>query len=147
VHVSAFLWLVANPFPGFVGRPGSYPVELHIAPPERQNRWSVFFRWLLGIPALLVTITYGALAGVVALLGWFAALFTGRMPLGLRNAGALALRYGSQTHGYLYVLTPSYPYAGPTRQDGPGPAPGAAPSGPFAQPASPAPEGGLPGDA
>jgi uncharacterized protein DUF4389 len=144
LHVSAFLWLVANPFPGFVGAQGSYPVELQIAPPERQNRWSVFFRWLLGIPTLLLAITYGALAGVVALLGWFASLFTARMPLGLRNAGALALRYGAQTHGYLYMLTPTYPYAGPTREDGPRPALGEAPASPFAPPAPAAPEGGSP---
>lgn len=144
LHVSAFLWLVANPFPGFVGAQGSYPVDLHIAPPERQNRWSAFFRWLLGIPALLLAITYGALAGVVALLGWFASLFTARMPLGLRNAGALALRYGAQTHGYLYMLTPSYPYAGPTREDRPRPTLGEAPASPFAPPAPAAPEGGPP---
>jgi Domain of unknown function (DUF4389) len=147
LHVSAYLWLLANPFPGFVGRAGSYPVDLRIAAPERQNRWSVFFRWLLGIPALLLAITFGALGGVVAVLGWFASLFTGRMPLGLRNAGALALRYGAQTHGYLYMLTPSYPYSGPTRQDGPRPAPGEAPPGSPAQAPFVAPEGGLPGGA
>src|SRR5205807_2463552 len=29
-HVYAFLFLVANPFPGFAGRQGSYPVEATI---------------------------------------------------------------------------------------------------------------------
>ena len=28
-HTTAFLYLVANPFPGFTGRAGSYPVDLH----------------------------------------------------------------------------------------------------------------------
>jgi len=31
----------------------------------------------------------------------------------MRNAGALALRYGAQTHGYLLMLTDAYPYSGP----------------------------------
>src|SRR5205823_10957106 len=46
-HVYAFLMLVANPFPGFTGAPGSYPVDLEIAPPERQRRLTVLFRFLL----------------------------------------------------------------------------------------------------
>jgi hypothetical protein len=33
----------------------------------------------------------------------------------LRNAGALALRYQAQTHGYLLLLTDAYPYGGPAR--------------------------------
>ena len=35
------------------------------------------------------------------------------MPLGLRNAGALALGYGAQTNGYLLLVTGAYPYSGP----------------------------------
>ena len=30
--------LVGNPFPGFVGKPGSYPVDLELPAPERQKR-------------------------------------------------------------------------------------------------------------
>ena len=43
----------------------------------------------------------------------FAALFRGRMPDGLRNLGAYALRYSGQTSAYAYVLTARYPDAGP----------------------------------
>jgi hypothetical protein len=113
-HVSAYLYLIANPFPGFTGRPGSYPVDLVIGERERQNRWTVFFRGLLGLPALIVAGAYGNLLGAAAVLGWFAALFTGRMPRGLRNAGALGIRYSGQAYGYLFLLTGSYPYSGPT---------------------------------
>jgi len=55
------------------------------------------------------------LAFLAAMLGWFSSLARGRMPLGLRNAGALALRYQAQTHGYLLLLSDSYPYSGPVR--------------------------------
>jgi hypothetical protein len=118
-HVFAFLTLVGNPFPGFVGAAGSYPVELVVAPRELQNRWTVGFRIVLAIPALLLASAYGAVLFVAALLGWFAALATARMPRGLRNAGALALRYSGQTYGYLYLLTGSYPYGGPTAAQSP----------------------------
>jgi hypothetical protein len=113
LHVFAYLYLVANPFPGFTGERGSYPIELRIAERARQNRWTVGFRIVLALPALLIAGAYGTLAFSVAFLGWFASLFTGTMPLGLRNAGALALRYGSQTYGYLFMVNGAYPYSGP----------------------------------
>lgn len=113
LHVSAFVYLIANPFPGFTGARGSYPIELHAAENARQNRWSVLARAPIALPALLIASVYSSLLLVVAILGWFAALATGRMPLGLRNAGALALRYGAQTWGYLLVVTDAYPYSGP----------------------------------
>src|SRR5947209_2306903 len=62
VHVEAFLLLAANQFPGFSGRPGSYPIDLEIDPPARQNRGKTGFRWLLVVPAAMVG---GALAGGV----------------------------------------------------------------------------------
>ena len=52
-HVYAYLFLAANPYPRPDGRPG-YPVDVEIAPPARQNRWSVAFRGVLGLPALVL---------------------------------------------------------------------------------------------
>jgi hypothetical protein len=113
LHVFAFLYLVGNPFPGFTGERGSYPIELHIAERAPQNRWTVGFRIVLALPAVLIGNAYGTLLFIVAFLGWFAALFTGTMPLGLRNAGALGLRYGAQINGYLLMVSGAYPYSGP----------------------------------
>ncbi|HEX3452146.1 MAG TPA: DUF4389 domain-containing protein, partial [Solirubrobacteraceae bacterium] len=111
------LYVIANPFPGFVGKAGSYPFEIVIAPRERQNRWKTGFRIVLAVPALMLASVYGTLAFIVAVLGWFSSLARGRMPRGLRNAGALALRYQAQTIGYLLLLTDAYPYSGPQRGD------------------------------
>ncbi len=112
-HVYAYLFLIADPFPGFTGKVGSYPIEPTIAPPATQNRWTVGFRIVLAIPAVLINSAYGGLLFVVAVLGWFAALASGEMPLGMRNAGALAIRYGAQANGYFLLLTDAYPYSGP----------------------------------
>ncbi len=114
-HVIAYLFLIAEPFPQFTGRAGSYPIDPRIEGPRPQNRWIVLFRGLLAVPAILLEGAYGSLLFAVALLGWFACLATGRMPLGLRNAGALALRYSAQTDGYVLLLTDAYPYSGPVR--------------------------------
>jgi hypothetical protein len=132
-HVTAFVTLVANPFPGFVGAPG-YPVEVSIGPPERQNRWITFFRFILAIPAFFLSgaLTVALLAA--ALLGWFAALATGRMPSGLRNLGAVCVRYISQTNAYWFLITDRYPHASPALRPPPEPEPV------YADPFQPLPE-------
>ena len=132
-HLTAFVSLVANPFPGFVGEPG-YPVDISIAAPERQNRWKTFFRLFLAIPAFLLSGALSAALLVVAVLGWFAALATGRMPTGLRNLGAFCIRYHSQTNAYVVVLTDRYPHASPALQPPPEPEPA------YADPFQPLPE-------
>jgi hypothetical protein len=122
MQVGAYLYLVGNPFPGFVGAPSSYPIDLHVADRKRQNRWTVAFRGVLAFPALLLGSVFGGLLFVIAVLGWFASLFTARMPLGLRNAGAYALRYLAQLTAYLFLVTPAYPYSGPCHESAPVPA-------------------------
>jgi hypothetical protein len=111
-HVTAFLSLVANPFPGFVGEPG-YPVDVTIAGAERQNRWVTLFRSFLVLPAFVVAAGLSGALVLVGILGWFAALATGRMPEGLRNLGAVAVRYLAQTNAYWLIVTDDYPYASP----------------------------------
>ncbi|HEU0337518.1 MAG TPA: DUF4389 domain-containing protein [Gaiellaceae bacterium] len=120
-HVTAFASLAGGPFPGFVGRQGSYPVDIEVDGAERQGRWGVLGRLVLGVPSLLVSTALAGALFAVALLGWFASLWRGRMPHGLRDLGATIVRYHAQTHAYLLLVTPRYPYACPVVE-------GAAPS-------------------
>ncbi len=112
-HVNAFLWLIANPFPGFVGAAGSYPLDVDIAPPGRQNRWITGFRIFLAIPALFISSALNWVLYVAGMLIWFYALVLGRAPAGLQRAGAFALGYGAQVSSYLYTLTDRYPHSSP----------------------------------
>ena len=66
----------------------------------------------------------------MALLGWWHALVTGRMPEGIRNLGAAAIRYNGQVGAYLLLLTDRYPYATPALRDGSPPPLPALPSPP-----------------
>jgi Domain of unknown function (DUF4389) len=117
-HVYAYLFLIADPYPGFTGQAGSYPIEVRVEDPRPQNRWRVFFRLFLALPAFLLNSAYGSLLWAVAFLGWFACMVDGSMPVGMRNAGALALRYAAQTNGYGLLLCEAYPYSGPIAQAG-----------------------------
>jgi hypothetical protein len=120
-HLYAFLYVVGRPFPGFVGREGSYPIDITIAPPARQRRLGVLARLVLAVPAFLVLWAYASVLFVVAVLGWFAALVTGRMPRGLRDLGVAALRYHAQASGYVLLLTSRYPDSSPALAGRPAP--------------------------
>lgn len=131
LHVGAYLYLVGNPFPGFVGAEETYPIDPYVAPRQRQNRWTVGFRLILAIPAMLLGSALGSLLAAVAVLGWFASLATGSMPVGLRNAGAFALRYSTQLSAYLALISPAYPYSGPCLERAPDPEPAFSDPGPV----------------
>ena len=108
-HVRAYTLLVADPFPGFTGREGTYPIDLEVDPPQEQSRLTVFFRLILAIPAMLLTNILGNISQLLAVFSWFIALVTGRVPEGLRNFAALAMRFETQTYGYMLLLTEKYP--------------------------------------
>jgi hypothetical protein len=113
LHVYAFVYLVANPFPGFTGEEGLYPIDLVVPEPTRQNRWKTGFRLILAFPAFLVSAALGYGLLVAAVLTWFVALARGAAPWGLRNYSAYSLRYQAQVNAYVTLLTDAYPHASP----------------------------------
>jgi hypothetical protein len=113
LHVTAFLYLAANPFPGFLGESGTYPLDLVLPGPARQSRRRTGFRIFLAIPAMLVNAALGWALAVAALLTWFVALARGAAPWGLRNLMAYSLRYSAQLNAYLFLVTDAYPHASP----------------------------------
>jgi ABC-type multidrug transport system fused ATPase/permease subunit len=111
-HVYAYTSLLADPFPPFTGAEGAYPVDLQIDRPQQQNRLTIFFRLLLAIPAFILAYVLRLLMNVLAFVGWFYALFTGRMSEGIESLGTYALRYEAQTFAYAFLLTDKYPSLG-----------------------------------
>jgi hypothetical protein len=110
-HVSAYTFLIADPYPGFylINLAPDYPIDLEVDPPIEQERWTVGFRILLAIPALIVTNILRNLSALLAVFSWAVAVLTERVPEGIRNFAALALRFESQTYAYVLLLTPRYP--------------------------------------
>jgi hypothetical protein len=108
-HVYAYVYLVADPYPSFRGWPGQYPIDLAIAPPTEQVRWKTLLRIILVIPAYVFATVLGYVLFLVAFLGGFFALATGRYPKGFRDLSAYCLRFQAQTFGYLLLVTDRYP--------------------------------------
>jgi hypothetical protein len=109
VYVSSYEFLLANPYPPFHGDAGSYPIDLVVEGPERQNRLVTFFRLPMAVPAWILNYVFSWVLRIVAFLGWFVAIVIGRLPRGMENLGLYCLRYQAQTYAYLVVLTDRYP--------------------------------------
>jgi hypothetical protein len=107
-HVYAYMFLLADPFPGF-SSDEQYSITLEVDPPQQQSRLVTFFRGILAIPALLIATVLLYLLELLAFLAWFVCLFAATMPEGFENLGVYCLRYYQQACGYLYLLTQRYP--------------------------------------
>jgi hypothetical protein len=108
-YVYSYLYVFANPYPPFHGEPGSYPIDIEVAPAEPQRRLVTGFRIILVIPALILNWVFSQVVQIVGILAWLVALVLGRTPRGMENLGLYCLRYQAQTWGYLLILTDRYP--------------------------------------
>ena len=90
--------------------PGGSPVSLAFEPElEDRNRLTVAFRIILAIPAIFVAMILFIAAWFVWLAGFFAILFTGSWPAGMRTFIQRVLRFGVQVSAYMLLLTDRYP--------------------------------------
>jgi hypothetical protein len=108
-HVYAYTYMLAEPFPRFRGEPGSYPIDLVVAPAEPQARWKTLLRIVLVIPAYVLSYVLSSVLQIMGVIAWVVAIVLGRVPRGMRDLMAYCLRYQLQTTGYLMLLTDRYP--------------------------------------
>ncbi|MGH9282144.1 MAG: DUF4389 domain-containing protein [Acidimicrobiales bacterium] len=107
-------WL-REPYPPFdftptPADPGGDPVRVDLIPAyEDRNRLTVGLRIIWAIPALLFAIVLWIAAAAVVFVSFFAVLFTGRYPEGMRDFVLRAGRYFVRLTAYLYLLTDEYP--------------------------------------
>ena len=85
------------------------PVLVAFAGSAPQSRLTVAFRIFLAIPQLIVLWLLGVAAGVITIIGWFGALFTGRLPVFAADFLTGYLRWLSRVYAYNYLLTDVYP--------------------------------------
>ncbi len=88
---------------------GPAPILVSFPPPTEQPRLTVAFRAILAIPQLFALAIVSAVAGVVAFIGWWAALFTGRLPDWAHQLLAGLVRWSARVSAYLYLVTGTYP--------------------------------------
>jgi hypothetical protein len=117
------------------GHASSYPVNIRVVPLQgERNRLTTAFRFFLAFPHLLLVGgpiavglslawsegpfrwdwgmgggALGAVAGVCALIAWFALLFTGRYPAGLESLAKFYLGWRVRAVAYTALLRDEYP--------------------------------------
>jgi hypothetical protein len=98
-----------GPAQGPAGPSTLTPVLVSFSGPAPQSRATVAFRLLMVIPHTLILVTMAVAAGVVALIGWFGALFTGRLPVFAADFLTGYVRWVSRVQAYTWLLTDEYP--------------------------------------
>jgi hypothetical protein len=114
--------------------PGDDPRALVAVEPDlgERNRVTAFFRIILAIPHLLLVILLQVALLVVAIIGFFAVLFTGRWPVALREFALGVARWWLRVQAYVLLLTDEYPPFAFDDLGGTAPRPATAPPAPPA---------------
>src|SRR5579859_4842513 len=112
-----------------------YPVSYDVPRPQRYNRWTVGFRWILAIPQLILfggtgfsyfftrfggrSGTFGgyffgggvlsAVLGILVFLAWWAIVFTAVFPAGMQGFCLKLFRWEQNVHAYMALQTDPYP--------------------------------------
>jgi Domain of unknown function (DUF4389) len=85
------------------------PIDLAFPNREKQRRWTVLIRWILCLPLAVVVFVIGIAAELVAIIGWVAALGTGRAPAFVRQLVTIYLRLSLRLYAYNFLLTDRFP--------------------------------------
>jgi len=113
-RVGTFYLFMREPYPAFgipsgPSDPGDDPAKFSITRPERLSRGLIFIKWLLAFPVYIILIILGIGAYVAIIIAFFAVLFTGKWPEGLRTYIVGVARLGLRVHAYTLLLTDVYP--------------------------------------
>jgi Domain of unknown function (DUF4389) len=76
---------------------------------ENRNRLTAFFRIILVIPQFIVLALLGIGGFVATVISFFAVLFTGKWPEGLRDFVVKVMRWSLRVQAYFLLLTDVYP--------------------------------------
>jgi hypothetical protein len=137
-RVNAFHFLLTDEWPPFNGEANdAYPVRIGIpAPKAEYSRVKAGFRLIIGIPVILLSYVQSLIAFVIAIIAWFAILFTGQLSDGLFDPLRSATAYMTRATAYFGLLTEDWP---PFSLEESSATPGAAPTSPPPPPPPPDP--------
>ncbi len=111
---------------------GIDPAWLSTDYPPELNRWGPLFKWLLAIPHYIVLLFLRIGVFFVVLVSFFAVLFTGKWPEGMRSFVVGVSRWSLRVVTYAAFMTDEYPPF--SLEDGsPGRAPAVITGGPPSQ--------------
>jgi hypothetical protein len=104
-------------FPSYQAYPGAeplyaaapLPVLVAAADPVPQRRWTVLLRIILAVPHMVALYALTCVSMIIAFIGWWGALFTGRLPEFAVTFQSGYLRWLTRFNAYLCMLTDAWP--------------------------------------
>jgi len=104
-RVRSYVFLLRDEYPS---SDEEQAVHLEIVYPDAKadlNRWLPLVKWFLAIPHLIILVFLHLAAIVVAVIAWFAILFTGRYPRGMFDFQVGVFRWTLRVVAYAFALT------------------------------------------
>ncbi len=96
-------------FPTEGADPATEPARLSVEPAAKLSRGLIFVKWLLAIPHYIVLLFLYVAVYVVVIIAFFAVIFTGSWPAGMRNFVIGVMRWSSRVSAYILLMTDQYP--------------------------------------
>jgi hypothetical protein len=101
--------LYDTPYPPFGTDRTGPPVRYSLEQQEPPNRLTNALRIIWAIPAIIIGIGIYIAMVVVAIISWFAILFTGKHPRGMFDFLRRAVRYVLRVQSYTLLMADTYP--------------------------------------
>jgi hypothetical protein len=113
-RVFSYVWFMRNDYPPFdftttAADEVADPATVSVEEPGEMNRWLPLVKWLLAIPQYIVLFVLYIALLFVSLIAFFAVLFTGKWPEGMRDFAVGVMRWNTRVSGYVFFLTDPYP--------------------------------------
>lgn len=113
-RVTSYMYFLRDPYPAFEfptsqQDPGDDPAVYSLQRPAEYQRWMPLVKWLLAIPHFIVLYVLSIAAGFCVFVAFFAVLFTGRWPAGLRQFVVGCQRWSARVMAYTFLLVDEYP--------------------------------------
>jgi len=110
VRAMAYSALFRDEYPPFGDGDGNYPATLEITSAEfPRDKVSVGLRIFYMIPHFFLLFFLSLAWMITSIVAWFAILFTGEYPEGLRNFGIGVFRWSTRVEAYGLLLVDQYP--------------------------------------
>jgi hypothetical protein len=113
-RTSSFALWMRNAYPPFSfnltsADDGIDPASVSVEYPVELNRWMPLVKWLLAIPHYIVLVFLYIAVVVVLIISFFAVLFTGRFPAGMRSFIVKTAAWKLRVASYAGFLRDEYP--------------------------------------
>jgi hypothetical protein len=112
-QITSYMYFMREEYPAWGSQaglvdPGVDPARVTIRHADELERFGPLYKWILAIPHFFVLWVLSLVVGVVVFIAWFAVIFTGAWPEGMRSFVVGYQRWAMRVYAYV-LLRDEYP--------------------------------------